>query len=351
MLRVVRPPGRPERAVRRRDAARRLPAARGDPGRHPRHPAVNIRKFVARASDVDELVRLGMVTAQRGPLPRRGRGGRAERARQRRHPGRQDDAARLPGGACRPGSGWSRCEEVFELRPPLPDGWRCRPASRTSRAPARSPCAGWSRRRCGCGPTALVVGEVRQEECLDLLIAMNSGVPGMCTLHANSAREALHQMCTLPLLAGGNIAAEFVVPTVAGCVDLVVHLGDRPARAAPGAGDPRRARPGRGRRHRDRRAVRHGGRPARPRRRPPTARRALRPARPRPRRPARRWAEWARCWGCCSGRAVCWWSGAHGAGWRGPAGGRRLVAGPGGAAAPGRPAGAVRPPTCCWPSC
>lgn len=47
----------------------------------------------------------------------------------------------------------------------------------------------------------------------------------MCTIHANSAREALVKMCTLPLLAGENISARFVVPTVASSVDLVVHLG------------------------------------------------------------------------------------------------------------------------------
>jgi pilus assembly protein CpaF len=41
-----------------------------------------------------------------------------------------------------------------------------------------------------------VVGEVRQQECLDLLIALNSGIPGMCTIHANSAREAITKMCT-----------------------------------------------------------------------------------------------------------------------------------------------------------
>ena len=47
----------------------------------------------------------------------------------------------------------------------------------------------------------------------------------MCTIHANSAREALVKVCTLPLLAGENISARFVVPTVAASVDLVVHLG------------------------------------------------------------------------------------------------------------------------------
>ena len=46
----------------------------------------------------------------------------------------------------------------------------------------------------------------------------------MASLHANSAREALVKLCTLPLLAGENISARFVVPTVAASVDLVVHL-------------------------------------------------------------------------------------------------------------------------------
>ena len=77
-------------------------------------------------------------------------------------------------------------------------------------------------------PSRLVVGEVRQAESLDLLVAMNSGMPAMATLHANSAREAVTKLCTLPLLAGPNIDAGFVVPTVAGCVDLVVHLASEP---------------------------------------------------------------------------------------------------------------------------
>lgn len=72
-------------------------------------------------------------------------------------------------------------------------------------------------------PDRLVVGEVREAESLDLLIALNSGLPGMSSIHANSARDALGKLCTLPLLAGGNIDAAFVVPAVASCIDLVVH--------------------------------------------------------------------------------------------------------------------------------
>ena len=73
-------------------------------------------------------------------------------------------------------------------------------------------------------PSRIIVGEVRQEESLDLLIALNSGIPGMCTIHANSAREAVTKMCTLPLLAGENVSSRFVVPTVAAAVDIVVHV-------------------------------------------------------------------------------------------------------------------------------
>jgi pilus assembly protein CpaF len=57
-----------------------------------------------------------------------------------------------------------------------------------------------------------------------LLLALNSGLPGMCSLHANSARDAVTKLTTLPLLAGENVSHRFTVPTVAGCVDLVVHL-------------------------------------------------------------------------------------------------------------------------------
>jgi pilus assembly protein CpaF len=72
-------------------------------------------------------------------------------------------------------------------------------------------------------PDRLVVGEVREAEALDLLIALNSGIPGMCSIHANGPREALTKLSTLPLLAGKNIDSSFVLPTVASCIDIVVH--------------------------------------------------------------------------------------------------------------------------------
>jgi pilus assembly protein CpaF len=72
-------------------------------------------------------------------------------------------------------------------------------------------------------PTRLVIGEVRQAEALDLLIALNSGIAGLCTIHANSAFDALEKLKLLPLLAGENIPAMFVSQTVERNIGLVVH--------------------------------------------------------------------------------------------------------------------------------
>jgi pilus assembly protein CpaF len=84
-------------------------------------------------------------------------------------------------------------------------------------------------------PDRVVVGEVREAEALDLLLALNSGLPGSCSIHANGAAEALVKLGTLPLLAGRNIDASFVLPTIASTIDLVVHcelLGDGRRRVA-----------------------------------------------------------------------------------------------------------------------
>jgi len=76
-------------------------------------------------------------------------------------------------------------------------------------------------------PDRLVIGEVRDAEALDLLLALNTGVPGAATIHANSASEALRKLASLPLLAGRNIDPAFVLPAVAASVHVVVHCARR----------------------------------------------------------------------------------------------------------------------------
>ena len=77
-------------------------------------------------------------------------------------------------------------------------------------------------------PDRLVIGEVRDAEALDLVLALNTGVPCAATIHANSAAEALDKLAMLPLLAGRNIDRGFLLPAIAGGVDLVVHCERRP---------------------------------------------------------------------------------------------------------------------------
>jgi pilus assembly protein CpaF len=116
-------------------------------------------------------------------------------------------------------------EEVFELRFPHPDWVPLQTRQSGLEGTGEIRLRNLVKESLRMRPSRIIVGEVRAEECLDLLLALNAGLPGMCTIHANSARESLVKMCTLPLLAGENISARFVVPTVASSVDLVVHLG------------------------------------------------------------------------------------------------------------------------------
>ena len=187
--------------------------------------AVNIRKFVVKAARLDDLVGLGSLSAQAAKFL---------------------DAAIVSGlnvlvsGGTQAGKttllnclasaipGHERVisvEEVYELRFHHPDWVALQTRQQGLEGTGEVRLRDLVKESLRMRPSRIIVGEVRSEECLDLLLALNAGLPGMASLHANSAREALIKMCTLPLLAGENISPRFVVPTVAASVDIVVHLG------------------------------------------------------------------------------------------------------------------------------
>ena len=114
------------------------------------------------------------------------------------------------------------CEEVFELRVDRPDvvAMQCRQPNLEGEGAVT--LRDLVRESLRMRPDRIVVGEVRGAETLDMLLALNSGAAGMTSVHANSAREALRKLTTLPLLAGDNLDRRFVAATVAACVDLVV---------------------------------------------------------------------------------------------------------------------------------
>jgi pilus assembly protein CpaF len=73
-------------------------------------------------------------------------------------------------------------------------------------------------------PDRIVVGEVRGEEALDMLQAMNTGHDGsLTTIHANSARDALYRLDTMVAMANLNVPDKAIRQQVASAVDLIVQ--------------------------------------------------------------------------------------------------------------------------------
>jgi pilus assembly protein CpaF len=187
------------------------------------HWAVNIRKFVVRAHSVDELVGLGTLTPQAGRFLEAGVAAGLNIIVSGGTQAGKTTLLNCLAAAIPASERVISCEEVFELRLGLPDWVALQTRQPNLDGAGEIPLRRLVTEALRMRPSRVIVGEVRQAECLDLLIALNSGLPGMCSVHANSAREAITKLCTLPLLAGENVSASFVVPTVASSVDLVVH--------------------------------------------------------------------------------------------------------------------------------
>jgi pilus assembly protein CpaF len=186
--------------------------------------AVNVRKFVVKATRLHDLVDLGNLPSQAASFL---------------HAcvvaglnvvvsgGTQTGKTTLLNTLAASVPGHERIvsvEEVYELRFEHPDWVAMQTRQSGLEGTGEIKLRNLVKEALRMRPSRIIVGEVRAEECLDLLLALNSGLPGMVTVHANSAREALVKLCTLPLLAGDNISSRFVVPTVASSVDIVVQV-------------------------------------------------------------------------------------------------------------------------------
>lgn len=189
-----------------------------------RHWAVNVRKFLPQFGDLRRLVDSGSVApAAARILVSAMQDGLSVLVSGATHAGKTTLLAALL-SECRPGTRIVTVEETFELAVDAPDL-----VALQGRQPSLEGTGEVTLRRLvkealRMRPDRIVVGEVRDAEALDLVLALNTGVPGAATIHANSARDALGKLSSLPLLAGRNIDASFVVPAVAASVDLVVHV-------------------------------------------------------------------------------------------------------------------------------
>jgi pilus assembly protein CpaF len=74
-------------------------------------------------------------------------------------------------------------------------------------------------------PDRIILGEVRGEEALDMLQAMNTGHDGgLTTIHANGARDALNRLDTMVAMASANLPERAIRHQIASAIDLLVHV-------------------------------------------------------------------------------------------------------------------------------
>ncbi len=74
-------------------------------------------------------------------------------------------------------------------------------------------------------PNRIIVGEVRGEEALDMLQAMNTGHDGsLTTIHANSPRDAISRMETMAVMANLNLPEKAIRKQIASAITLVVQV-------------------------------------------------------------------------------------------------------------------------------
>lgn len=192
-----------------------------------RHWAVNIRKFLRSYRTLDDLIAVGSLSAEAAGILReavvRGSSVIVSGAT---HAGKTTLLSALI-AAVPADHRVVTVEETFELAVDAPDIVALQGRQPSLEGTGEVTLRRLAKEALRMRPDRLVIGEVRGAEALDLLLALNTGVPGAATVHANSASDALRKLSALPLLAGGNIDGAFVRGALAASVDLVVHCERR----------------------------------------------------------------------------------------------------------------------------
>lgn len=187
-----------------------------------KHWAVNIRKFNRPAVTLSKLVGLGSLREDQAVvLSEAMQLGKSILVAGATQAGKTTLMTALLASS-RAGDRVISCEDTFELALHQDDWVAMQTRPRSAEGAPEISLRELVKQALRMRPDRLVIGEVRGAEALDMLVALNSGIPGLCTIHANSARAAIQKLLTLPLLAGENISNGFLRPTVAGAFDLVV---------------------------------------------------------------------------------------------------------------------------------
>jgi pilus assembly protein CpaF len=74
-------------------------------------------------------------------------------------------------------------------------------------------------------PDRIILGEVRGEEALDMLQAMNTGHDGsLATIHANSCGDAVHRLEMMVAMANSNLSAASIRQQIGSAIDVFVQV-------------------------------------------------------------------------------------------------------------------------------
>lgn len=189
--------------------------------------AVNIRKFLRQHRSLDALVAQGAMPVDVAELLHRAlREGQSIIVSGATHAGKTTLLGALLGSVAQH-QRIITVEETFELAVDGPDVVALQGRQASLEGTGEITLRRLVKEALRMRPERIVVGEVRDAEALDLVLALNTGVPGAGTVHANSAAEALEKLALLPLLAGRNIDRAFIAPALAASIGYVVHCARR----------------------------------------------------------------------------------------------------------------------------
>ena len=189
-------------------------------------PALSIRRFRTDRLGAQDLVERELADAADAGLPARRRWPRGSTSSCRAAPAPARRRCSTSSRASFPiASGSITIEDAAELM------LRQRHVVRLETRPANIEGKGAVRQRelvinaLRMRPDRIVVGEVRGEEALDMLQAMNTGHDGsLTTIHANSPRDALYRLDTMVAMANLNVPDKAIRQQVASAVNLIVQI-------------------------------------------------------------------------------------------------------------------------------
>lgn len=195
-----------------------------------RGTVVTIRKFLLRASSLEQLVQLGMLPEPAAQfLDAAVQAGVNILISGPTGSGKTTFLNALVASIADPAERVVTIEEVAELHLTLPDKVALQARASNVEGAGEIKIRELVKNALRMRPTRIIVGEVRGGEALDMLQAMNTGHEGsLATIHGNNPRDALDRLVLLAMMAEERLDAATLTKMVAQTIELVIQLRFEP---------------------------------------------------------------------------------------------------------------------------